>query len=174
MRTGFLSCHNSFLLVSGLRKAALVAALICLAISAVSCRSVKDIQTTTDTVVKTDTTFVYVHDTTKIVDVRYDSVDREVEKIVYVDSNGVWHEREKETLHHYIYKQDEQYKAKEAEYKSKISELEKQLVSQNKVEYVEKKLSWLQKTLIGLGVCFIIVFLGFCIYLYFKLTRKMT
>lgn len=176
MRNGFLSCHKlGFLLVKrGLSKAVLVAALICLAISTASCRSVKEVQTITDTLAVHDTTEIYIHDTTKIVEVRYDSVDREVEKIIYVDSNGVWHEKEKETLHHYIYQQDEQYKVKEAEYKSKISELEKKLKEEKKVEYVEKKLNWFQKTLMGLGVCFIITLIGFGIYLYFKLKRKVT
>ena len=80
----------------------------------VSCRVVKEVEIQYDTIVNTDTTEVYVHDTTKVTEIRYDSIDREVEKIIYVDSNGVWHEKEKETLHHYIYQQSEEYKAKEA------------------------------------------------------------
>lgn len=157
-----------------MRKAVLVAALICLAISAVSCRSVKEVQTITDTLAVHDTTNVFIHDTTKIKEVRYDSIDRLVEKTVYVDTNGVVHEKEVEKLTHYIYMQDEQYKVKEAEYKSKIIELEKKLKEEKKVEYVEKKLNWFQKTLMGLGVCFVITLIGFGIYLYFKLKRKVT
>ena len=172
MRNGFLSCHNSFLLVSGLRKAVLVAALICLAISTVSCRSVKEVQTITDTLAVHDTTEIYIHDTTKIVEVRYDSVDREVEKIIYLDSNGVWHEKEKETLHHYIYQQSEEYKVKEAEYKSKITELERQLAEKQKVEYVEKELSWFQKTLMYMGVAFIACLIGAGVFVYFKIKKK--
>jgi len=174
MRDGFLSCHNSFLLVSGLRKAALVAALICLAISAVSCRSVKEVQIVTDTLAVHDTTEVFVHDTTKIKEVRYDSIDRFVEKTVYVDTNGVVHEKEVEKLTRYIYLQDEQYKVMESYYKKKVSELEKKLEEKAKVEYVEKELNWFQKTMIGLGWCFIaaIVISGIC--LYFKLKRKVT
>lgn len=174
MRNCFLSCHNSFLLVSGLRKSALVAALICLAISAVSCRTIKEVQIVTDTLAVHDTTEVFVHDTTKIKEVRYDSIDRLVEKTVYVDTNGVVHEKEVEKLTHYIYLQDEQYKVMESYYKKKVSELEKKLEEKAKVEYVEKKLNWLQKTLMGLGVCFIITLIGFGTYLYFKLKRKVT
>lgn len=174
MRNGFLSCHNSFLLVSGLRKAALVTALICLAISAVSCRSVKEVQIITDTLAVHDTTEVFVHDTTKIKEVRYDSIDRLVEKTVYVDTNGVVHEKEVEKLTHYIYLQDEQYKVMESYYKKKVSELEKKLEEKVKVEYVEKELNWFQKTMIGLGWYFIaaIIITGIC--LYFKLKRKVT
>lgn len=173
MKTDFLQSHCVFLLVKrGLRKIALAVVLICLTVSAVSCRTVKEIETHYDTIIKTDTTEIYIHDTTKIVDVRYDSVDRDVERIIYVDSNGVMHEKEKETLTHYIYQQSEAYKVKEAEYKSKISNLEKQLSEKQKVEYVEKKLNWFQKTLMGLGVCFIIVFICFCVYLYFRIKTK--
>lgn len=176
MRNGFLSCHKlGFLLVkSGLRKAVLVAALICLAISTVSCRSVKEVQTITDTLAVHDTTEIYIHDTTKIKEVRYDSIDRLVEKTVYVDTNGVVHEKEVEKLTHYIYLQDEQYKVMESYYKKKVSELEKKLEEKAKVEYVEKELNWFQKTMIGLGWCFIaaIIIAGIC--LYFKLKRKVT
>lgn len=110
-----------------------------------SCRTIREVEIRYDTVVQTDTTEVYVHDTTKVTEVRVDSVDRLVEKITYVDSNGVWHEREKETLHHYIFMQSEEYKIKESDYKSKISELEKRLAEEKKFEYVEKKLNWFQK-----------------------------
>lgn len=125
---------------------------IALLFSLSSCRTIREVEIQYDTVVQTDTTEVYVHDTTKIVEVRIDSVDREVEKITYVDSNGVVHEKEKETLIHYIYQQSEEYKVKEAEYKSKISNLEKKLAEKQKVEYVEKDLSWWQTTFIWIGV----------------------
>lgn len=172
MQSKFLFCHMRFLLVDGLRKAALVTALLCLAASAVSCRCGKDISSVVDTVVVHDTNTIFVHDTTKVIETRYDSVDREVEKIIYIDSNGVWHEKEKETLHHYIRQQNEYYKAKESEYKRRISELEKQLAEQTKVEYVEKSLTWLQETLMYLGVCFIIAVIVFCVRLFFKLKRR--
>lgn len=123
------------------------------------CRTVKEIEIQYDTIVKTDTTEVYVHDTTKVTEIKYDSVDREVEKIIYVDSNGVWHEKEKETLTHYIFQQSEEYKVKEAEYKNKITDLEMQLAEKQKVEYVEKELNWWQKTFIGIGVVSLVALL---------------
>lgn len=162
--------HNFVLLVKrGLRKSALAAALICLAVSAVSCRSVKEIQIVTDTVAVYDTTEIFIHDTTKIKEIRYDSVDRLVEKTVYVDTNGVVHEKEVEKLTHYIYLQDEQYKVMESYYKNKVSELEKKLEQKATVEYVEKELSWFQKTMMWLGVGFIVVLIGFGISFYVKL-----
>lgn len=127
---------------------------VALCLSLVGCRTVKEVQIVIDSVYITDTTTQTVHDTIKTKEIIHDSVDRRVEKIVYVDSGGVWHEKEKETLTHYIYQQSEEYKARESEYKSKISDLEKQLSEQQKVEYVEKELSWLQKTEIyGFWIC---------------------
>lgn len=165
-----LSCHKGFNWLNAvLRKSALAAALICLAVSAVSCRSVKEIQIVTDTVAVYDTTEIFIHDTTKIKEIRYDSVDRLVEKTVYVDTNGVVHEKEVEKLTHYIYLQDEQYKVMESYYKNKVSELEKKLEQKATVEYVEKELSWFQKTMMWLGVGFIVVLIGFGISFYVKL-----
>lgn len=165
-----LSCHKGFNWLNAvLRKSALAAALICLAVSAVSCRSVKEIQIVTDTVAVYDTTEIFIHDTTKIKEIRYDSVDRLVEKTVYVDTNGVVHEKEVEKLTHYIYLQDEQYKVMESYYKNKVSELEKKLEQKATVEYVEKELSWFQKTMMWLGVGFIVVLIGFGVSFYVKL-----
>ena len=135
----------------------------------VSCRSVKEIQTVTDTVAVHDTTEVFIHDTTKVTEIKYDSVDRYVEKITYVDTNGVVHEREVEKLTHYIYLQDELYKVMESYYKSKVSELEKKLEEKTDVEYVEKELSWIQKTLMYMGVGFILCVIGAGVYLFFKI-----
>lgn len=168
-----LSCHKGFNWLNAvLRKSVLMAALICLAVSAVSCRSVKEIQIVTDTLAVHDTTEIFIHDTTKIKEVKYDSVDRLVEKTVYVDTNGVVHEKEVEKLTHYIYLQDEQYKVMESYYKSMVSELEKKLKEKATVEYVEKKLNWYQKTMIGLGWCFIGVFAVACVSVYFKIKKK--
>ena len=165
--------RNLVLLVKrGLRKSALAAALICLAASAVSCRSVKEIQIVTDTAAYCDTTEIYIHDTTKIKEVKYDSVDRLVEKTVYVDTNGVVHEREVEKLTHYIYLQDEQYRMMESYYKNKVYELKKKLEDKATVEYVEKKLNWYQKTWIVLGWCFIAALVVAGVYLYFKVKKK--
>lgn len=148
----------------------LAVALIASIFSLCGCRTIKEVEILHDSIIQNDTTEVYVHDTIKVTEIRYDSVDREVEKIVYVDSNGVCHEKEKETLTHYIYQQSEEYKAKEAEYKSKISDLEKQLAEKQKVEYVEKELSWWQKTEIyGFWVCLAII----ALYVLWRTRKKL-
>lgn len=154
-------------LLAAHRKVAVAVALICLTVSATSCRTIKEVQIVTDTVDVHDTTEIYIHDTTKIKEIKYDSVDRFVEKTVYVDTDGVVHEKEVEKLTHYIYLQDEQYKAMESYYKKKVSELEKKLEDKVTVEYVEKKLNWYQKTWIVLGWCFIaaLVVAAICLYL---------
>ena len=141
---------------------------VALCLLLVSCRVVKEVEIQHDTIVNTDTTEVYVHDTTKVTEIRYDSIDREVEKIIYVDSNGVWHEKEKETLHHYIYQQSEEYKAKEAEYKNKITNLEKQLAEKQKVKYVEKEMKLWQKTFVWIGVLCLI---GIVLWLVWKFRK---
>lgn len=153
---------------AALKMVAVVVALICLTATVTSCRTVKEIQVVTDTLAIHDTTEIYIHDTTKIKEVRYDSVDRVVEKITYVDTNGVVHEKEVEKLTHYIYSQDEQYKVMESYYKNEVSKLEKKLEEKATVEYVEKELSWFQKTMMWLGVGFILVVIGFGISLYVK------
>lgn len=164
--------HKMICCFAALKKVAVVVALICLTATVTSCRTIKEVQIVTDTVDVHDTTEIFVHDTTKIKEVRYDSIDRLVEKTVYVDTNGVVHEREVEKLTHYIYLQDEQYKVMESYYKKKVSELEKKLEDKATIEYVEKKLNWYQKTWIALGWCFIaaLVVAGVC--LYFKVKKK--
>jgi len=156
-------------LLTAPRKVAVAVALICLTVSATSCRSVKEVQILTDTVALHDTTEIFIHDTTKIKEVKYDSVDRFVEKTVYVDTNGVVHEKEVEKLTHYIYLQDEKYNVMESYYKKKVSDLEKKLSQKKGVEYVEKELSWFQKTLMWFGVGFILVLIGFGISLFVKM-----
>ena len=145
---------------------------VALCLMLVSCRVVKEVDIQHDTIVNTDTTEVYVHDTAKVTEIRYDSIDREVEKIIYVDSNGVWHEKEKETLHHYIYQQSEEYKAKEAEYKNKITNLEKQLAEKQKVKYVEKEMKWWQKTFVWIGVLCLIGIVLLLVWKFRKLIFK--
>lgn len=147
-------------------------ALICLTTIATSCRSTKDIQTEVRTEYIHDTTEVVLVDTVKIVEVKRDSVDRYVEKTTYVDTNGVWHEKEVEHLTHYIHEQDFEYKVREAGYKARIATLEKQLSEKAKVEYVEKNLNWFQKALMRLGVGFVIVMLGGAIAGYFYIKDK--
>lgn len=164
-----LQSHKLYYWFAALKRVAVVVALICLTATVTSCRTVKEIQIVTDTVAVYDTTEIFIHDTTKIKEIRYDSVDRLVEKTVYVDTNGVVHEKEVEKLTHYIYLQDEQYKVMESYYQNKVSELEKKLEQKATVEYVEKELSWFQKTMMWLGVGFIVVLIGFGISFYVKL-----
>ena len=158
------------------KRVAVVVALICLTATVTSCRTVKEIQIVTDTVAVHDTTEVFIHDTTKIKEIKYDSIDRLVEKTVYVDTNGVVHEKEVEKLTRYIYLQDEQYKVMESYYKKKVSEMEKKLEEKAKVEYVEKGLNRFQKTMIDLGWCFIatLVIAGVCLYFKIKMKKKIS
>ena len=147
-------------------------ALICLTVSATSCCSVKEVQIVTDTVALHDTTEIFIHDTTKIKEIKYDSVDRFVEKTVYVDTNGVVHEKEVEKMTHYIYLQDEKYNVMKSYYKSMVSELEKKLKEKATVEYVEKELNWYHKTMIGIGWCFVGVLIVVGVFAFFKIKRK--
>ena len=161
------SQKSSYLLYCCARFA--VVALIVVLVS--SCRSTKDIQTVTETKYIHDTTKVEVHDTTLVVNVKIDSVDRYIEKSVYVDTNGVVHEKEIERLTRYINIQDETYQRMQFYYQGKIEELQSQLNQKQEVKevFVEKELSWLQKTLMWLGVGFILVVIGFGISFYLKL-----
>lgn len=159
-----LSCHNlDFLKVScGMGgKVATVIFLLILVAVVTSCRSTKEIQIVKDTVVMSDTMEIYVHDTTKITETKYDSIDRTVERIVYVDSNGVWHEKEVQTLIHYNNMQSEKFKVLEYEYQRKIKDLEKELKEKEfeSTVYVDKPLRWWQKSLMYLGAAFLLVLL---------------
>lgn len=158
------SCHITFL-----RVALLAASLICLAAVATSCRTVKETEYKTVTEYVHDTTFVFVHDTLLKTQIRHDSIDRYVEHIVYVDTNNVVHEKEVERLTKIIHESDEGYHIREAEYKKTIQELKEQLKDNVQTVEVRKPLTWFQKMLVCLGVCFIIVIVGYCVYLYFKL-----
>ena len=154
MRNGFLSCHNSFLLVSGLRKAALVAALICLAISAVSCRSVNEVVREVP---------VEIHDTAYISKTVHDSTYIDRWHTIEVKGDTVFLTNNQITVK-YRTVTDTAYKYIEKPVEVKISQIKE----------VEKELNWFQKTMIGLGWCFIvaIIITGMC--LYFKLKRKVT
>lgn len=166
--------YRCFLLVrDGMKKSVIAVLFMFLAVMAVSCRSTKDIQTEIKTVYIHDTTKVEVHDTTRVVSVKIDSVDRYIEKSVYVDSNGVVHEKEIERLTRYINIQDETYRRMQSYYQDRIERLEKQLSEKQEVEIgeKEKELSWFQKTLMWLGVGFILVVIGFGISLYVKFKK---
>ena len=130
----------------------------------IGCKTVKEIEyiTVTDTVVEHDTTEVVIHDTTQIVQIKYDSIDRLIEKITYVDTNGVVHEKEIQKLTRYININAEKYKVQETSYKREISRLEKQLeaAKEKQIEYIEKPLYWWQKALIAIGSLTLVVAVG--------------
>ena len=154
---------NVFLLVrAGVKKTALIAVILIAVFMAVSCRTHKDIKTEikTEYIVETDTIVHEVHDTTKITQIKIDSVDRYVEKKIYVDSNGVIHEKEIERLCKYIFLQDDEMRVKEEYYKQKIEELTEKVKesSETHTEYIEKELKWWQKTLMWMGVLSVFVY----------------
>lgn len=152
-------------------KTVALGALICLSIASVSCRTIKETEYVTITERVHDTVEMYVHDTTKVVDVRHDSIDRYVEKIKYVDTNGVVHEKEIERLTRYIKESSEEYKVRESEYKRRISELEQKEKEAVKEILVEKPLAWWQKTLMYLGAFLIIGSLFLFVLLIVKTKR---
>lgn len=139
--------------------------LLCL----VSCKTTKEIQTLTDTVAVHDTTYVELLDTLKIVEVKYDSIDRFVEKIIYTDTNGVIHEKEVERLYHYARNQEQVYQKTIDKLRSYVSYLEKQLKQEKTVVEVKKPLCWWQKTMIYIGAAAI---LGFVLYIIYMIIRR--
>lgn len=110
-------------------------------LSLASCKGMEKIQyvTRTEYVYDTMTRTEYVHDTTKTTEVKIDSVDRLVEKIVYVDSNGIVHEKELERLTHYIHESQEEYKAINQVLEQRISQLQQELSQKEETKVVEKK-----------------------------------
>ena len=163
----FRVCH-----ITCVRVAIMAVALICLAAIATSCRTVKEVeyQYIHDTISVVEKE--YIHDTLQTTQIKHDSVDRYVEKVVYIDKDGVVHEREIERLTKVIRETNEEYRAKEAEYQNTIRELREQLENNVQTVEVRKPLNWFQRTLVGLGVCFIIVVIAYCIRLYFKFKTK--
>lgn len=160
-------CH-----ITCLRVAMMAAALICLVAIATSCRTIKEVEHQyihdTVTVVEKE----YIHDTLQTTQIKHDSVDRYIEKVIYVDENGVVHEREIERLTRILRESNEEYHIKEAEYENTIHELKEQLENNVQTVEVAKPLNWFQKTMMGLGVCFIITVIGCIIYLYFRIKTK--
>lgn len=154
------------------RVAIVAAALICLVVTATSCRTIKEVQYETVTEYVHDTVREYVHDSINSTNIIHDSIDHYFERIIYVDTNGVVHEREIERLTQYFYERSEEYQAKEREYRERIEELESQLAESTQTVEVRKPLNWFQRTLVGLGVCFIIVIVVYAVRLYIKLKIK--
>ena len=111
----------------------------------------------------TATKLEYIHDTTKTTEVRVDSVDRLVEITVYVDSNGVVHEREVERLTRYIYDLKDAYNSYEHVLQERIAELKQELESKEETKVVEKKVYiwwplWVAIGLIVTAVAAVVVF----------------
>lgn len=159
-------------LLAAHRKVAVAVALICLTVSATSCRSVKEVQILTDTVALHDTTEIFIHDTAKIKEIKYDSVDRFVEKTVYVDTNGVVHEKEVERLTKFIYEQSAESVVREKNYRETIKSLEKRIREMTREKTLVGALPWWKEMLMYLGVGFIIVVVGSIVAFYFYLKRK--
>ena len=119
--------------------------------------------TTTEYVHDTTTKLEYIHDTTKTTELMVDSVDRIVEKTVYVDSNGVVHEREVGRLTRYIYDLKDAYNSYEHVLQERIAKLKQELESKEETKVVEKKVYvwwplWVAIGLIVTAVAAVVVF----------------
>lgn len=145
--------------------------LLCAVIVAVlsSCRTIKEIEYRDVYVHDTVTLKEVVHDSIEKIVQKHDSIDHYIEKYIYVDENGVVHEREIERLTQYIRESETEFRQKESEYKERIAELERQLSENQTVAEVKKPLNWFQKTMMGLGFCFILVVVGYVVYIIVKL-----
>lgn len=131
----------------------------------ISCKGTQKIEyvTKTEYVHDTATKLEYIHDTTKTTEVRVDSVDRLVEITVYVDSNGVVHEREVERLTRYIYDLKDAYNSYEHVLQERIAELKQELESKEETKVIEKKVYvwwplWVAIGLIVTAVAAVVVF----------------
>lgn len=172
----FLSYTCFVLLHSAKRNVVVMVALVCLTVTATSCRSQKNVikEIVTEYVHDTTESVREVHDTTRIVNVKLDSVVRFVERNVYVDTNGVVHEKEVDRLSRYIFLQDEYYQSVIENYEKKLKLMEgriKEAESTNHIS-VEKKLNWFQKMMIWFGVGFVIVLLGGVISFLFYIKKN--
>ena len=104
------------------------------------------------------------HDTIKTVEVVHDSVDRVVERTVYVDSNGVIHEKEVDRLTRYINRNAEVYESTTRLLQERISQLKEQLQKKQETKVVEKKVYvwWPLWVALGLIVGFVaFILIGF-------------
>lgn len=123
-----------------MKKAVLMAALICLAISAVSCRSVNEVVREVPVEVH-DTAYIAktVHDSTYID--RWHTVELKGDTVFVTDSHiSVTYRTVTDTAYKYIEKPVE--------------------VKVSHIKEVEKELNWWQKTLMWLGVGFVLVVIG--------------
>ncbi len=145
--------------------------LLCVVIAAMlsSCRTIKEIEYRDVYVHDTVKIEKQVHDSIKIVKTEYDSIDHYYENVIYIDTNGVVHQRELERLTKYIRESNEEFHQKESEYMERIAELERQLSETQTTVEVKKPLNWFQKTMMGLGFCFILTVVGYVVYIIVKL-----
>ena len=145
--------------------------LLCALVAVVfsSCRTVKEIEYRDFYIHDTVTLKEVVHDSIEKIVQKHDSIDHYIEKYIYVDENGVVHEREIERLTQYIRESEAEFHQRESEYKERIAELERLLSENQTVVEVKKPLNWFQKTMVGLGVCFIITVAVYLIRMYIKL-----
>lgn len=111
----------------------------CIMFMCCGCRGAEKIEYVTKTEYVHDTMTEYVHDTTKTTEVRIDSVDRLVEKTIYVDSNGVVHEKEVEKLTKYIYDLKDAYSSYEHVMQERIDKLKEELEQKKETKIIEKK-----------------------------------
>ena len=142
-------CFTAFALIVLLTIAALLVG---------GCASTDHIRESTK-MVQIDTVYIssVVHDTTKTVEVVHDSVDRVVERTVYVDSNGVIHEKEVDRLTRYINRNAEVYESTTRLLEQRISQLKEQLQKKQETKIVEKKVYVLWPLWVAIGIVAVIV-----------------
>ena len=126
------------------KKVAVAVALICLTVSATSCRSVNEI-------IKE----VPVHDTTYITKTQRDSTYIDRWHTEYINGDTVW-------------KKDSVLVVRWRDRNDTVSLYVEKPVEVEKIVKVEKNLNLFQKTLMWFGVGFILVLIGFGISLYVK------
>jgi len=156
-----------------MKRTAHILAVLAVLCTLAGCSGTKEISYVTDTVIVTDTVKETTHDTVKTNVYIHDSIDREVEKIVYVDSNGVVHERERERLTKYIYSKTEEYQAREALLESRIEKLQKQLEQKQEVVTVEKKVTVWWPLWVAIGLLLVPVIAALVIRQLLKWAEKL-
>lgn len=172
MDSNFHSLYHTVYLFSGIRRFALTASLICLLVSAASCRSTSEMYRTSDTVVVNSTQVEYIHDTVQVTQIIRDSIDRYVEKAVYVDSSGAVKEKEKEYITKYVYIDNDKYKNTTYELRSIVDSLQSKLNEKETIIEAKKQPSFIQRTLMSLGVVFLIGLVSVLIYYGFRLRLR--
>lgn len=136
------------------------------------CRGTEKIEYVTKTEYVHDTMTEYVHDTTKTTEVRIDSVDRLVEKTIYVDSNGVVHEKEVEKLTKYIYDLKDAYSSYEHVMQKRINKLKEELEQKQETKVVEKKVYVWWPCWVAFGIGALLGLWGLCEHIINNLAKK--